>query len=123
MTAENPEPITQLELIALQRLYLDAKARGDAEAVASLKSLFATRSREFGAGRSLADIVGPIDDDGAAYGRFLASLDRLPPAPPRKCFAPRLSRTERESWLKANLMNGDDWTDDEILLAMGSGIN
>ncbi|WP_062306736.1 hypothetical protein [Demequina subtropica] len=123
MTNATPEPITQLELIALQRLYLDARYRGAAEDASTIKALFESRAKEFAVGRSLADIMDAIDEDGENYCFYLSSLDELPPAPPKECFEPRLNREERERWLRAYQQDGADWTDTDILMAMGSGMN
>ncbi|WP_084104454.1 hypothetical protein [Demequina sp. NBRC 110056] len=121
--ADDREPITHLELIALQRLYLDARYREDHSAAASIQNLFQARAKEFAVGRSLADIMGPVDEDGETYDTYLGTHDDPPPAPPSECFESRLSAAERARWLRAHAQDDADWTDDEILLAMGSGFN
>ncbi|WP_062460848.1 hypothetical protein [Demequina soli] len=123
MTHTTPEPVTQLELIALQRLYLDARYRGDTRASSTIKALFESRAKEYVVGRPLADVMGAIDEDGEEYDMFLASSDDLPPAPPPECLAPRLPREERNRWLRAYHQDGADWSDADILVAMGSGMN
>ncbi|WP_062529120.1 hypothetical protein [Demequina rhizosphaerae] len=123
MTNAAPEPVRKVELIALQRLYLGARHRGDAQEASTIQALFESRAKEFTIGRSLTDIMGAIDEDGACYRTFLSSLKTPPPAPPKECLAPQLSREERERWLRAYHQDGADWTDTDIVMAMGSGMN
>ncbi|WP_062516814.1 hypothetical protein [Demequina gelatinilytica] len=123
MTSATPAPITQLELIALQRLYLDARYRGDSVAAPAIKALFEQRAREYAVGRPLADLMRAIDQDGEGYDLWVASLDDPPPAPPAECVAPSLSGRARAQWLRAYMQDGAGWTDDEILMAMGMGMN
>ncbi|MFV0633430.1 hypothetical protein [Demequina sp.] len=89
-TESSHTPVTHLELVALQRLYLDARQSGDIEATSAARTVFEARAKEFAAGHSLQYAMGPIDEDGAAYAAFLASLDTLPPRPPHACFEPQL---------------------------------